>query len=165
MKSETQKILSRFLLIATVAISLATSASAIPTNANSADYEFTRISGNSMLPTLNSGEVAVVFKAYPYKKLRVGDVVIVKSERGFSVIHRIVRRYRGGLWVTRGDNNKREDREVLTKKNFRGLALVDDSMARYQKYVASIGGSTEGIQKVAFANTQNTTRLNHFKNS
>lgn len=66
-----------------------------------------------MLPTLKSGKTAVVYKAYPYKRLRVGDIVIIESEKGFSVIHRIVRRYRGGLWVTQGDNNKREDREVL----------------------------------------------------
>ena len=150
--------------MAAVAIALATSANAQLSKGRS-EYEFTRISGNSMLPTLTSGDVAVVYKAYPYRKLRVGDVVIVESERGFSVIHRIVRRYRGGMWVTQGDNNRREDREVLTEDNFKGLALVDDSMARYKKHVASIGGSEEGIQKVAFANTQNTSRLHNTKNS
>ena len=164
MKSVNLKSLTRIALIAAVAFTAATFANAVSTKTNSSEYQFTRVSGCSMLPTLNSGDVAVVYKAYPYKKLRVGDVVIVKSERGFSVIHRIVRRYRGGMWVTQGDNNNREDREVLTQDNFGGLALVDDSMARYQKYVAAIGGSEEGMMKVAFANTQNTGRA-HARNS
>ena len=102
------------------------------------DFSFTRISGNSMLPTLQSGEMAVVYKAYPYHNLQVGDVVIIESKRGYNVIHRIVRRYRGNYWVTQGDNNRREDREVLSQKNFGGLALVDESMTRYQTYMANL---------------------------
>ena len=152
------KSLTRIALFAAVAVFAITLGNAASNKVNSSEYEFTRISGNSMQPTLNSGEVAVVYKAYPYKKLRVGDVVIVRSERGFNVIHRVVRRYRGGLWVTRGDNNNREDREVLSEENFGGLALVDDSMARYKQYVDAIGGSEEGMMKVAFARTQNTSR-------
>ena len=146
-----------FTIIAALILFSATAKSA-PLN-NTTEYNFTRVSGNSMLPTLQSGETAVVYKAYPFKKLRVGDIVIINSEKGYNVIHRIVRRYRGGLWVTQGDNNRREDREVLTKKNFGGLALVDTSMERYQKYVASIGETNEVGAQVAFASNQNQARF------
>ncbi|MBN2235691.1 MAG: signal peptidase I [Opitutales bacterium] len=118
------------------------------------DYASIRICGNSMLPTLKSGEVTTVYKKYPYRELRKGDVVIVESEKGFSVIHRIVRRYRGNLWVTQGDNNEREDREVLSPKNFAGLALVGEStLARYNQHIAIAYASAPESIKVAKANT------------
>lgn len=118
------------------------------------DYASIRISGSSMLPTLKSGEVTTVYKKYPYRELRKGDVVIVESEKGYSVIHRIVRRYRGNLWVTQGDNNASEDREVLSPKNFGGLALVGEStLARYNQHIAVAHASTAETLKVAKANT------------
>ncbi|MDD4348463.1 MAG: signal peptidase I [Opitutales bacterium] len=118
------------------------------------DYASIRICGNSMLPTLKSGEVTTVYKKYPYRELRKGDVVIVESEKGFSVIHRIVRRYRGNLWVTQGDNNDREDREVLSPKNFAGLALVGEStLARYNQHIAIAHASAPESLTVAKANT------------
>lgn len=160
------KSFSRLALIAIAAISLVSGASAIPTQKMGADYNITRISGNSMLPTLKSGETAVVYKAYPFKKLRIGDVVIVESERGYNVIHRIVRRSRGGTWVTQGDNNRHEDREVLKNSNFGGLALVDESMVRYQKYLASITPKSEKTEEalVAMADTSATSRFDRLRN-
>jgi signal peptidase I len=159
------KIFSRFSLVALFVLVLASAANAQVASKLGNEYEFTRISGNSMLPTLKSGETAMVYKAYPFTKLRVGDVVIIESERGFSVIHRIVRRYRGRTWVTQGDNNRHEDREVLTANNFRGLALVDESMERYQTYLAKIGKTApEATSQVALANTDNTSRMSRLRN-
>jgi signal peptidase I len=158
--------ITRLALITLAAISAVPAAHAISATAMGSDYQITRISGNSMLPTLNSGEVAVVFKAYPFSKLRIGDVVIIESERGYNVIHRIVRRHRGGTWVTQGDNNRNEDREVLNSKNFGGLALVDESMVRYQNYLASIGGANINDQaavKVAMADTSSAGRLERLR--
>lgn len=93
-----------------------------------------------MLETLKSGELTLCYSPYPFKSLRRFDIVIIDSERGFSVIHRIVRRYRGGLWVTKGDNNEKEDRELLGPDNFSGLVLVDSSSIKhFQTYLNSIG--------------------------
>ena len=156
---------SRLSLIALVAISLVSGVSAVPAHKLGADYNITRISGNSMLPTLKSGETAVVFKAYPFKKLRIGDVVIIESSRGYNVIHRIVRRSRGGTWVTQGDNNRHEDREILNNNNFGGLALVDESMVRYQKYLASINPKSDKTEEtlVAMADTTATSRFDRIR--
>lgn len=164
--NNTAKSFFRLALIALAAISLVSAVNAIPTQKMGADYNITRISGNSMLPTLKSGETAVVFKAYPFKKLRIGDVVIIESKRGYNVIHRIVRRSRGGTWVTQGDNNRHEDREVLKNSNFGGLALVDESMVRYQKYLASIAPKSEKTEKalVAMADTSATSRFDRLRN-
>lgn len=96
------------------------------------EFASIRVSGSSMLPTLKSGEMTTVYKKYPYRKLHKGDVVVVKSEKGYSVIHRIVRRYRGNLWVTQGDNNAREDHEVLSPENYGGLALVGELALVYR---------------------------------
>jgi len=121
-------------------------------------YNYTRVSGVSMLPTLQSGDVTVVFEDYPFSRLRVGDVVIMNSEKGYNVIHRIVRRHRGGRWITKGDNNRYEDREKLTSNNFGGLALVDDSIHHYKKYVTKADGAIPSAirEHVALANTQGT---------
>lgn len=100
------------------------------------NYEQIRVSGPSMLETLHSGELTVSYKPYPYKSLRQRDIVIRSSERGFSVIHRIYKRYRAGLWITKGDNNPKEDRELLGAETFRGLVLVDTgSIKRYRNYL------------------------------
>ena len=162
------KSLTRLALIAIASISLVSAASAYNVSPAKlgADYNITRISGNSMLPTLQSGETAVVYKAYPFKKLRIGDVVIIESERGYNVIHRIVRRARGGAWVTQGDNNRHTDREVLKQDNFGGLALVDESMVRYQKYLAKIAPKSNSVDQseVAMADTSAETRLTRLRN-
>lgn len=159
------KNLSRIALITLAAISAVSSVSATPEKLEGRDYQITRISGNSMLPTLKGGETAVVYKAYPFKKLRIGDVVIIESSKGYSVIHRIVRRHRGGTWVTQGDNNRHEDREVLKSGNFGGLALVDESMVRFQSYLASITPELDSNEstKVARADITSTSRFDRLR--
>ena len=93
-----------------------------------------------MLETLHSGEMTLCYKTYPYKSLRQRDIVVRSSERGFSVIHRIYKRYRAGLWVTKGDNNPKEDRELLGAETFRGLVLVDTgSIKRYRNHLEKLG--------------------------
>ncbi len=159
------KKLSRIALLVLATSCVLSSANAINVKPEGRDYQITRISGNSMLPTLKGGETAVVYKAYPFKKLRIGDVVIIESEKGYSVIHRIVRRHRGGTWITQGDNNRHEDREVLKSSNFGGLALVDESMVRYQNYLASITPDTEVEEttRVARADTTETSRFDRLR--
>ena len=152
------KNIARLTLIAIAAFSLLSAATANSTLNADSDYQMTRISGSSMLPTLKSGETAVIFKAYPFKKVRIGDVVIIENSKGYNVIHRVVRPNRGGTWVTQGDNNRHEDREILSSHNFGGLALVDESMIRYQEHLAKVTPQNEKIDRVAMADTTATTR-------
>ncbi len=158
------KNIARLTLIAIAAFSLLSAANANSTLKADSDYQMTRISGSSMLPTLKSGETAVIFKAYPFKKVRIGDVVIIENSKGYSVIHRVVRRNRGGTWVTQGDNNHHEDRETLSSQNFGGLALVDESMVRYQEHLAQSTSQSIKTERVAMADTTATTRLDRIRN-
>jgi len=108
-------------------------------------YDQIRVSGPSMLDTLKPGELTISYKLYPYRSLRLSDIVVYNSEKGFSIIHRIFKRYRGGLWITKGDNNRYTDRELLGPENFKGLVLVDvDSIKRFRKLMEENGEAIPG---------------------
>jgi signal peptidase I len=65
-----------------------------------------RVTGTSMLPTLEEGDMVGVEKV-PFSDIRVGDIIVYDppcSNTGQSVIHRVVEIVSGGL-VTKGDNN------------------------------------------------------------
>lgn len=69
-----------------------------------------RVSGTSMLPTLEDGDL-VVIQNVPFSSLHVGDIVVYNppcSATGESVIHRIVEVTPSGV-ITQGDNNNYTD--------------------------------------------------------
>jgi hypothetical protein len=71
----------------------------------------------------------------PFKDLRVGMIVQYANPGWFPcppghndvrcdfVIHRIVRKNMFGKWVTKGDNNDREDPTVITESNYQGTLI------------------------------------------
>jgi signal peptidase I len=65
--------------------------------------------GESMSPTIRSGEHVRVAPVSPHS-LRIGDVVLVRAERGLTV-HRVVEITPDGI-TTRGDNTLRRDPAV-----------------------------------------------------
>ena len=72
-----------------------------------------KVTGTSMYPTFEEGDMVVVWKV-PYASLKVGDVVVYDppcSATGASVIHRIVN-VGGSGFLTRGDNNFATDQEA-----------------------------------------------------
>lgn len=70
------------------------------------DTEFTIVYGESMLPTIQSGSLAIGKKAIDYN---IGDIVIYKMhEHDRTVIHRIVDRVETGF-IIKGDNNPAND--------------------------------------------------------
>lgn len=71
-----------------------------------------KVTGTSMYPTLEEGDMVVVV-GVPYSKIQVGEIVVYDppcSLTGNSVIHRVVGIEVGGL-VTKGDNNRYTDQE------------------------------------------------------
>ncbi len=78
------------------------------------------VRGTSMLPTLRSGDrdISVVQN---FTALHPGEIVIFRPQGNWTpaayVVHRIVRGF-GGRWVTKGDNNAREDPGYLTSANY-----------------------------------------------
>ena len=69
-----------------------------------------RVSGTSMLPTLEGGDLVVV-QPVSISDVKVGDIIVYNdlcSTGGESVIHRVVGFQSGGL-ITKGDNNRGTD--------------------------------------------------------
>lgn len=65
-----------------------------------------RVSGTSMLPTLEDGDLVVV-EPVPFSAVHTGDIIVYGppcSASGEAVIHRVVGLSNGGF-ITKGDNN------------------------------------------------------------
>jgi signal peptidase I len=72
------------------------------------------VSGTSMLPTLEPGDL-VVIQSVSVSDVHVGDIVVYStpcSNAGESVIHRVVQTTGAGL-ITEGDNNPNTDQNLL----------------------------------------------------
>jgi signal peptidase I len=70
-----------------------------------------RVSGTSMLPTLETGDL-VVIEHVPASSIQVGDIIVYNppcASEGFSVIHRVVNITSSGSFITKGDNNPGTD--------------------------------------------------------
>jgi len=70
----------------------------------------TLISGPSMVPTLRTGDVALVQMTAP-ETIRVGDIIRFRSGEA-AIVHRVVAIQpdgQGGVFVTRGDANNSDD--------------------------------------------------------
>jgi signal peptidase I len=80
----------------------------------------TYLSGKSMLPT--SGQNTIVIHRQHYAKIAPNDFVIYRSGASLYA-HRVVDRDAQG-WITKGDNNAREDRGRVTENNYIGTVIV-----------------------------------------
>ena len=76
-----------------------------------------RVESTSMLPTLQPGDLVVVYPV-PFANLKVGDIIVYSppcSRTGTSVIHRIIQVESCGTgqpcYLTKGDNNPYTDVE------------------------------------------------------
>lgn len=70
-----------------------------------------------MAPRIHSGDYAIA-RPCKYSDLKIGDIVIFcHNYTTFPIIHEIIWG-RSGKWVTRGINNKRDDKGYLTERNF-----------------------------------------------
>ncbi len=73
------------------------------------------VEGVSMLPTLYTGDIVVVYKPSP-EEIKTGDIVVYKSPiHNKLVIHRIIKIVKcesGYCFITKGDNNLRADNEI-----------------------------------------------------
>lgn len=87
------------------------------------------VEGNSMLPTLYSGDLVVIYKPPP-QNIRVGDIIVYRSPlTGRLVIHRVIEinPCSGSYcYVTKGDNNLHPDNSpVLALEPSRGIPYED----------------------------------------
>ena len=72
-----------------------------------------RVSGTSMLPTLEDGDLVVLVPATP-SSVHLGDIIVYGppcSVSGFAIIHRAVTIFSNGSIITKGDNNFATDQK------------------------------------------------------
>ena len=95
------------------------------------DTEFMIVNGPSMLPTIQSGSLAIVKKTQSYD---VGDIVAYKdSSSNRLVIHRIMVQKDDGF-IIKGDNNKANDPGIIKQEAIRGEAIF---VAPYMGYITN----------------------------
>lgn len=81
--------------------------------------------GTSMLPTIpNGGKFTIV--PGRFEDIKIGDIVVRGNYRpahNVHVTHRAIARWRNG-WITRGDNNPRDDEGWMVKEDFVGFVKL-----------------------------------------
>lgn len=81
-----------------------------------------RVFGHSMMPTFKHGQEVLAISTN-YYSLKIGDIVAFTNKNHYTTIHRIVGR-KGPFWITKGDNNKREDRQLLSYTNYIAKIII-----------------------------------------
>ena len=76
----------------------------------------------SMEPSIETGSVCFINKNVKYESVKEKDVIAFKMNDGTLVTHRAVKIDENGI-VTKGDNNKDEDNNLVTNKNYVGKNL------------------------------------------
>lgn len=76
----------------------------------------------SMEPEIKTGSVCFINKHAKFESVKENDVIAFKMNDGTLVTHRAVKVDASGI-VTKGDNNKEEDSNVVNKANFVGKNL------------------------------------------
>lgn len=78
----------------------------------------TLIITNSMEPTIMTNSIIMV-EDIEFEDIEPGDIIRYNSDRGFSVVHRVVAKG-NGYCITKGDNNSAVDDEIVTPDNING---------------------------------------------
>ena len=76
----------------------------------------------SMEPSMETGSVCFINKHAKFENIKEKDVIAFKMNDGTLVTHRAIEINDSGI-VTKGDNNKDADRNIVTNSNFVGKNL------------------------------------------
>lgn len=79
-----------------------------------------RVAGQSMVPALRTGDVAVVRRD---SRPTQGDIALVSQPGHASVLHRVVE-VRGDGLVTKGDANRYPDMQAVDRSEVRGVVVA-----------------------------------------
>lgn len=79
-------------------------------------YRIFLVQSGSMSPKINTGDLVVIRPNLEYKK---GDIVTFLSTNKFNITHRIVD-IKNDQIFTKGDANKTQDQEILSKQQILG---------------------------------------------
>ncbi len=95
----------------------------IPSFLNIENYTVT---SESMEPRLKKNDVIVVRKGYSNDKFKVGNIITFKRDDGEIITHRIKKIILSdgqNAYITQGDNNEKEDEEIVTYDKIIGKVI------------------------------------------
>jgi len=84
---------------------------------NGNTFTINKTEGDSMWPLI-SKEDTIHIKYKKFDNLNIGDIILFESSE--FVLHRITKIIDNKI-VTKGDNNKKKDYEIITEKNYIGI--------------------------------------------
>ncbi len=111
-----------------------------------------RVTGVSMLPTLEEGDL-VVIEQTTMASVNVGDIIVYGppcSASGFSVIHRVVGSTDGGF-VTKGDNNPGTDLTESIAVSPITQGCIEGKVVFVVPYVERLASLPDGLNYVLAA--------------
>lgn len=90
---------------------------------NHKNYSLT-IKGNSMYPTFVNGQVLPVIPISRVSKISEEDIIVYKRKKDGLIIHRVKKAFiilGSKYYITKGDNNKKNDKYFVRKKDIIGI--------------------------------------------
>ncbi len=87
-------------------------------------FSYTVVSGNSMEPTYQTGDVVMTYRTSDYQ---VGEIIVYTvtfDDKTGAIIHRIIEVLPDGTYRTKGDNNDFADPWVAEPQNIRGEVIA-----------------------------------------
>ena len=85
------------------------------------------VSSGSMSPELSLGDIIIIKE---YSDYNVGDIVTYNVDNQYLVTHRIIEK-NGEQFVTKGDNNNTEDKELVKKNNIEGKVICNSKILKF----------------------------------
>lgn len=89
------------------------------------------VRGDSMEPTIKKGQAIKVLPiCLKQEDIKIGDIIVYKNCLDHFTIHRVIRilrkKSKNKLYITKGDNNKRNDRYIVSSSNIVAIFPNDD---------------------------------------
>ena len=81
------------------------------------NYEFYTVISDSMMPKLKKDDIIIIQKNINPDKIKEGNILTFKNKYGEIITHRVVKinkREDFVNFVTKGDNNEKDDAEIVT---------------------------------------------------
>ncbi|MBQ7411152.1 MAG: signal peptidase I [Clostridia bacterium] len=85
------------------------------------------VGSGSMLPELSVGDVIIIKACDDYK---INDIITYNVNNEYLVTHRIIEKD-GNTFVTKGDNNNIQDREIVLKENIEGKVIYNSQILKF----------------------------------
>ena len=81
------------------------------------------VGSGSMEPKLSTGDAIILTKIKSIDELEIGDIIAYKNEDNITIVHRITKK-EDDYFITKGDNNKVEDRMQIKIEDIEGKVLI-----------------------------------------